>query len=141
MSMRVARPEVGEPLGPPPDGAEVDRDRAGCQVGGVDGERPAQDEPGEVAGPDVDELAGSRARRERRGVVRLQPLAGEDLPALDELGADEAHRQAAGDGSITRASRPSAVPIVRPSSSSSGATPGNASAIASARSPKTSVGS
>ena len=60
---------------PAADDPEVDRDDAGRRVGGVDRERPAQDHPGEVAGPDVDELAGPRAGRELRRVVGLEPLA------------------------------------------------------------------
>ena len=62
---RVARPQPREPLRARADDPEVDRDDAGRGVGRVERERPAQDHPGEVAGPDVDELAGPRAGRER----------------------------------------------------------------------------
>src|SRR4051794_6338511 len=60
-------------------------------VGGVDRERSPEDEPRPVAGTDVHELARTRAGRDRRCVERLEPLARQDLAALDELRADETH--------------------------------------------------
>src|SRR4051794_4655494 len=137
-------------------------------VGGVDRERSPEDEPRPVAGTDVHELARTRAGRDRRCVERLEPLARQDLAALDELRADETHslREAP---SATRTGRRARCDYGReplePSSSSmssassaagaaagasspspaatpaSGTIAGNASASASARSPKTSVGS
>ena len=118
--------------------------------------------PGEVAGPHVDELAGPRAARDVRGVERLQPLARQDLPTLDELRCSEPHAHAVGLPSASSASSTSstsstsswasasatavaalaaALGAVRRPPATSGATDGNASASASARSPKTSVGS
>ena len=66
----------------------------GRRVDGVERERPAQDQARVVARPDVDELAGPRAARELRRVVRLEPLARQDLPALDELRRGEPHAHA-----------------------------------------------
>ena len=156
---RVAGPQPGEPVGPPPDDPEMDRDDAGGGIGRVDRERPAQHHPGEVAGPDVDELARPRTGRQGRGVIRLQPLARKDLPTVDQLRRSEPHGHAVGRSSASSPSsgvglavgvslRPprrrrlaaSSVPFAD-ASWSSGATAGNASASASARSPNTSVGS
>ena len=81
---------------PRPIDAEVDRDDPGRRIDGVDRERPTQHHPGVVAGPDVDELAGPRAGREIRRVVGLEPLARQDLAAVDELGRGEPHRHAVG---------------------------------------------
>ena len=109
----VAWTQPGEPLGPPADDPEVDRDDAGDRVGGVERERPAQDHPGVVPGPDVDELAGPRPVREVGRVVRLEPLAGQDLAALDELGRGEPHGHAVG-----RPSAPSSASSASASASS-----------------------
>jgi hypothetical protein len=54
----VARPQPRQPLGAPADRPEMDCDRARGGVRGVDRERPPEDEPRQVARPDVDELAG-----------------------------------------------------------------------------------
>src|SRR5688500_18313467 len=158
---RVARPEAGEPLRATANRPEVDRDDACRDVRRVDGERPTQHEPGVVAGPDVNELPGPGAAREPRRVERLEPLPRKDLSAIDELRSDEAHRHARGasSGSSSSSSSPSsssasAVASAAPAApaasapspaaavaASSGAIEGYASASASARSPKTSVGS
>jgi hypothetical protein len=37
----------------------MDRDDARRDVGGVDGERAAEDKPGVITGPDMEELAGA----------------------------------------------------------------------------------
>ena len=127
--------------------------------------------PGVVAGPDVDELAGARAGRELRGVVRLEPLVREDLAAVEQLGAGPAassrggRRRSAGVVGVAgvAARRLSSVASSASSSSPSsllgvvalgvlgvlavlkaaisGRSTGYASASASARSPNTSVGS
>ena len=132
----------------------------GGRVGRVERERAAQDHPGEVARSDVDELARRASPLASSGAwIRLEPLARQDLPTVDELRRREPHRHAVGSSSVVVASavaspRASASslgrsarrlvgspPVPSPSPASSGATAGNASARASARSPKTSVGS
>ena len=122
----VARPHPCQPGRPPPDLPEVDRDRAGRRVGRVDGERTPQDEPGPVAGSDVDELTGPDPRGKRRRVVVLQPLAGQDLPALEELRGDELHRPGVCAGrpsqrSLTSSVSSSSLPSSSSTSSSSSA--------------------
>ena len=114
----VAGPHPGEPGGPAPDLPEVDRDGARGGVRGVHGERTAQDEARPVARPDVDELARPGRARERRRVVLLEPLAGQDLAALEELGLDQLHgrsrtsgpgrRDPSGQRSLSASSSPSA---------------------------------
>ena len=156
---RVARPQSREPVRATSDDPEVDRDDARRGVRGVERERATQDHPGEVAGPGMDELARARTAGQRRGVIRLEPLARQDLPTLDQLGRSEPHRHAVGSSSVSASSSsPSSAWSVAASSASassvavspvplpdapasSGATAGKASASASARSPKTSVGS
>ncbi len=101
----LARPQARQPRRPAADLPEVERDRAGRRIRGVDGERTAQDETRPVT-PNVDELPGARAGSQRRGVILLDPLAGQDLPALLELGVDELH--AAGSREAARG-RPGAV--------------------------------
>ena len=98
---QVAQAQVGEPVGPAADHAEMDGDDPGDRVGGVDRERPAQDHPAVIAGPDVHELSGARAGRDIGGVIRLEPLARQDLPALHELRRGEAHRHAVGRSSAS----------------------------------------
>ena len=65
-------------------------------VGRVQRERPAQDDPRVVARAHVHELAGTRAVGQLGCVVRLQPLARQDLPALDELRGSQPHGHAVG---------------------------------------------
>src|SRR5207247_7089295 len=83
----ITRPQPREPLGPAAHGPEVDGERASDRIDRVEREGPAQHEPGVVTGSDVDELAGPGARHELRSVVRLEPLAGQDLATVDELRA------------------------------------------------------
>ena len=54
----VARPEMGEPVGAPPDDPIVDRDDPSDGVCRVQRERPAQHEPGIVPRAHVHELPG-----------------------------------------------------------------------------------
>ena len=134
---------------------------AGRGVGGVDRERPAQDEPGVVAGPDVDELAGprSRSRAPARG-SDCSHWPGRISPALEELRGDEPHRHGGVRARVTPA-QPFFVALVvvvviivvvvvvavvvvrrrRPSSQLGRRPTGRPRRAASARSPKTSVGS
>jgi hypothetical protein len=86
----LARPQASQPSRAAADLAEVDRDRSRGWVRGVDGERTAQDETRPVT-PDVDELPGPGTDRQHRRVILLEPLAGQDLPALLELRVDELH--------------------------------------------------
>src|SRR4051812_5883183 len=83
---RVAGSKAGEPFGPAPDRPVMDRDGAGRGVGRVDREGSPEDEARQVAGANVDELAGPRPGGEIRRVERLKPLTREDLPAVDQLG-------------------------------------------------------
>jgi hypothetical protein len=69
----------------------VDRDKAGGPVVGVDAERPAQDEPGIIGCPDMDELPGLGAIGQRRGVIGLEPMTGQELARFDELGVEQLH--------------------------------------------------
>ena len=55
----IARPQPREPFRPATDDPEVDRHDARGRIVGVERERAAQDHAGEVARPDVDELAGA----------------------------------------------------------------------------------
>ena len=80
---------------PRPIGPEMDREGARDRVDRVERERPAQHQARVVARPDVDELAGARAGDEARGVVRLEPLAGQDLATVEQLGAGQPHRRRA----------------------------------------------
>ena len=96
----------------------------------VQRERPAQDHPGEVPGPDVDELAGPRARRDLRGVIGLEPLTREDLSTLDELRRGEPHRHAVGSSSAPSSSADSASASARPSAAGSAPVPSSAAALA-----------
>ena len=148
----ITRSETGEPFGATADDPEMDRDDPGRGIGRVDREWAAQHHPGEIAGPDVDELAGAASRGDVGRVVRLKPLARQDLAMLDQLGRSQPDRHAVGRSSLaspSSASSSSSASISPPSSpspsaaapASSGATDGYPSAIASARSPKTSVGS
>src|SRR6185369_5222298 len=136
---RITGPQPSEPIRPATDDAEVDGHDAGDRIGGVKRERAAQDHPGEVARPGMDELAGTGPTGQRRGVIRLQPLARQDLPTLDQLRRGEPHGHAVGSSSPSSASAaasdasatasPSPVPFVS-APLSSGATAGNASARA-----------
>ena len=77
---------------PRPIDPEVDRDDARSPASAVLSENGRRrTSPEKSPGPDVDELAGARAARERRRVVRLEPLARQDLAALDELRRGEPH--------------------------------------------------
>ena len=141
----VTGPQPREPVRATSDDPEVDRDDARRRIRRVERERPTQDHPGEIPGPDVDELAGPRADRQVRGVVGLQPLAGQDLATVDQLRRRQPHRHALGSSSAPAsgagASLPLAASLAAAVPSRSGAAAGKASASASARSPKTSVGS
>ena len=57
--------------------------------------------PEKSPGPDVDELAGARTGREGRCVIRLEPLARQDLPAVDQLRGGEPHGHAVGSSSAS----------------------------------------
>src|SRR5664279_5516348 len=129
----------------------MERDDAGGRVGGVDREGASQDESRVVARPHMDELASPRSGGKLRRMERLDPLTGQNLPAFDQLSRDEAHRHRRSSPSspvTSSTSSTSSLPSSAASpSSTSPASPsgparlGKASARASARSPKTSVGS
>ena len=120
---RVPGAQPGEPVGPPPDHPEMDRDDAGGGISRVDRERPPQDHPGEVPGPNVDELARSRSVRQGWSVIRLQPLARKDLPTVDQLRRSEPHGHAVGRSS---ASSPASVAASPSASASAGSAPPSA---------------
>src|SRR5512146_2134961 len=76
----------------------------GGRIRRVQRKRAAEDQPREVAGPDVDELAGPRPDREIRGVIRLQPLAGQNLATVDQLRRRQPHGHALGSSSALASS-------------------------------------
>src|SRR3954452_20905437 len=57
-------------------------------------------QPGEAGGPAVHELAGMRRARQRWRAVALQPLPGQELATLKELGAEQTHLVQRREGSV-----------------------------------------
>ena len=87
----VARAHPRQHIGALAGHPEVDGDLARRPVDGVDAERPSKHEAAVVGRPDVDELAGLGASRQPRCAIALEPLAGQELAGLDELGVEQLH--------------------------------------------------
>src|SRR5689334_11230050 len=76
----------GQHLGALARHPEMDGDVARDPVQRVDAERPTQHQTAVVGCPDVDELTGLCPGGEPGRVVSLEPLPGQELAALGELG-------------------------------------------------------